>query len=148
MTNTHSPSKSNEKMSSKKPKLTKNRHTMKTCTKKNIHESLSQGHGRTACIGCLGTKTHDDEDICVMNSMHKELFEHLNQQDYTIEGIMKKVTPREYRFKAYKYCFNSIHGRLGWQNRCPLPICVENYIKTWFAERKFPYNFCGFEEVE
>jgi hypothetical protein len=135
-------------MSTIKPKFSKNRHAMKTRMKCNIDESLLQGNNRSYCIGCtVVAETESDEDNCIMNSIHKGLFQHLSVQDKSQDGGIKKITPRQYRYIAYKYCTTSIHGKLGWRKRCPLPICVEIYIKNWFAEREYPYNFAGFAEA-
>jgi hypothetical protein len=126
------------------PKMIENKHVMRTRIKQNITQSISRGKDRVSCTGC----TLRNGSGCIMDTLHVGMFEHLEGTVCCSKKDKKEMKPCEYRFKAYKYCSTQINGKLGWHNRCPLPICVETYIKSWFAERQYPYNFGGYRELE
>jgi hypothetical protein len=103
------------------PKMIQNKHGMNTRTKQRVTQSLAQGKDRLYCTGCI----LQPDPVCIMNTLHVGMFEHLEETVRCSTVDKKKLTSREYRFNAYKYCSTQIHGKLGWHNRCPLPICVE-----------------------
>jgi hypothetical protein len=130
------------KMTRKPKQMTKNLHAMKTRMKGSIEQSLSKGKDLAYCSGCTLTA----QGSCVMDTLYVGMFENLESNCGGDDK--KKITPCELHFKAYKYCSSQIHGKMGWQDHRPLPICVETYIKTWFAEHQYPYNFAGFCEPD
>jgi hypothetical protein len=49
-----------------------------------------------------------------MKTLYVGMFVHLKETVLCRTFDKEKMTPREYRLKAYKYCSAQIHGILGW----------------------------------